>query len=142
FIDQASLPRWEFLKGAKAIERVSAAGFEYTFAEGALAFPDPLDKPSRTIITSEGGAAASRTKHVVRDAQGCLRRLVPEELEALTGFPRGFTDGCGLTDVRRAFLMGNALVTGLVGLIGTALHERHNALCHESAKGSMVLKQR
>lgn len=141
FIDETRLPRWQYLKGAKSIERVSAAGFEYTFAEGALAFPDALHKPSRTIITSEGGAAASRTKHVVRDAQGRLRRLVPEELEALTGFPRGFTDGSGLTDVRRAFLMGNALVTGLVGLIGAALHERHSAACHESAKGSMVLKQ-
>lgn len=101
-----------------------------------MAFPDALDKASRTIITSEGGTAASRTKHVVRDAQGRLRRLVPEELEALTGFPRGFTGSCGLTDARRAFLLGNALVTGLVGLIGAALSEWHSATSHLCAKGS------
>lgn len=127
FIDEASLPRWRYLKGAKATERVSSTGFSYKFAEGALAFPDALDKASRTIITSEGGTAASRTKHVVRDAQGRLRRLVPEELEALNGFPRGFTGSCGLSDTRRAFLMGNALVTGIVSAIGAALHARHLA---------------
>ncbi len=104
-------------------------------------FPDVLNKPSRTIITSEGGTAASRTKHVVHDAQGRLRRLVPEELEALTGFPRGFTDGCGLTDARRAFLMGNALVTGIVKVIGAARHERHSVACLEASKDSTVLKQ-
>lgn len=136
FIDEATLPRWQYLKGAKAIERLSSAGFKYTFAEGAMAFPDALDKASRTIITSEGGTAASRSKHVVRDAKGRLRRLVPEELEELTGFPRGFTDGCGLSDARRAFLMGNALVTGIIGLIGAALLERHAAACSASAKDS------
>ena len=143
FIDATALPRWQYLKAAKAISRIAASGFEYTFAEGTMAFPDALDRPSRTIITSEGGASASRTTHVVCDANGHLRRLVPEELEALTGLPRGFTDGCGLPDSRRAFLMGNALVTGLVQLIGTALVERHSA---ESSGGGgkplHTLKQR
>ena len=81
-----------------------------------MAFPDRLDAPARTVITSEGGAGASRTTHVVRHADGRLRRLVPEELEVLTGFARGFTDIAGITPAKRGFLMGNALVTGLVSL--------------------------
>lgn len=127
FLNNAQLARWEYLKGAKSIERVSSTGFAYPFKEGALAFPDPLDKPSRTIITSEGGRSASRTTHVVRDASGRLRRLTPEELEALNGFPRGFTGVPGVPAGRRGYLMGNALVTGVVRLLGAALAEAHSA---------------
>lgn len=112
---------WKAAKGAKSIPR-NKNGFSYTYSEGAMAYPDPLDKPSRTIITSEGGSSPSRTKHVVREAGGLLRRLVPEELELLNGFPRGFTEHPGVSDAARAMLMGNALVTGLVRRIGEALY--------------------
>lgn len=78
-----------------------------------MAFPDRLDAPARTVITSEGGAGASRTTHVVRHADGRLRRLVPEELEVLNGFALGFTDIAGITPAKRGFLMGNALVTAI-----------------------------
>jgi DNA (cytosine-5)-methyltransferase 1 len=81
-----------------------------------MAFPDSIDKPSRTIITGEGGAAASRFKHVVQTSSGRYRRLVPIELERLNMFPDNHTFGA--TDSRRAFLMGNALVTGIVERIG------------------------
>lgn len=125
FIGDSSLPQWQYLKGAKSIPRVNAVGEEYHFNEGPVGFPDALDRPSRTIITSEGGTGPSRTKHAICDASGRLRRLVPEELEALNGFPRGFTDVCSMTGVQRAFLMGNALVTGVVRMIGAALIDRH-----------------
>lgn len=121
YIEDESLARWKYLKGAKAVDRVSKNGFAYQYKEGALAFPDALDKPSRTVITGEGGPAASRTKHVVRAADGRLRRLTPEELEELNGFPRGFTKLAGVSDVKRAFMMGNALVTGVVACIGSAM---------------------
>ena len=127
YIADSSTPRWEYLKGSKSIARTSPDGFEYTFSEGQMSFPDALDRPSRTIITSEGGGGALRTRHVVRDATGRLRRLVPEELEQLTGLPRGFTDGCGLTASQRAFLTGNALVTGLVTAIASVIAERDAA---------------
>ncbi|ANB72632.1 cytosine methyltransferase [Paraburkholderia phytofirmans OLGA172] len=112
--------RWRHAKSAKSIPR-DRDGFSYTYSEGAMPYPDRLDRPARTIITSEGGATATRTKHVVREPSGLLRRLVPEELEELNGFPRGFTDRVGVSDTTRAMLMGNALVVGLVTRIGNAL---------------------
>jgi len=125
FLDEDALPRWEAMKGAKSIERVNADGHVYTFSEGAMAFPDPLDRPSRTVITSEGGTTASRTTHVIEHVDGRLRRLTPDELEALNGFTRGFTAIAGIKPARRAFLMGNALVTGIVTRLGQALVEAH-----------------
>lgn len=125
FLEDVQLPRWEYLKGAKAHDRVHASGYKYPYKEGPLAFPDSLERPSRTIITSEGGRAASRTSHVVMNTDGRLRRLTPEELEALNGFPRGFTAVPGIPSGRRAFMMGNALVTGIVGLLGIALSDLH-----------------
>lgn len=70
FISDEDLPRWQYEKGAKKINRVSKAGYEYVFSEGGMAFPDYLDKPSRTMITGEGGTAPSRFKHVVQTG-GC-----------------------------------------------------------------------
>ena len=58
WIDDAKLPAWQYLKGAKKERRIAANGFEYTYSEGPVAFPDPLDRPSRTILTGEGGGKA------------------------------------------------------------------------------------
>ena len=80
FISEEELPKWEYEKGAKKIERVSKEGFKYIFSEGGMAFPDYLDQPSRTIITGEGGTAPSRFKHVVKTKSGRYRRLLPIEL--------------------------------------------------------------
>jgi DNA (cytosine-5)-methyltransferase 1 len=40
-------------------------------------------------------------------------------MEKLNGFPEDWTEG--ITDGRRAFLMGNALVVGIVAMIGAVL---------------------
>ncbi len=87
-----------------------------------MSFPDPVDRPSRTILTGEGGAGASRFKHVV-EQDGRLRRLVPDELDRLQCFPRGWTDA-GMSDSRRAFCMGNALVVGIPHRIGAEIARR------------------
>lgn len=47
-------------------------------------------------------------------------RLVPDELDQLQCFPRGWTN-TGMSDGHRAFCMGNALVTGIPHEIGKAL---------------------
>ena len=62
-----------------------------------MSFPDPLDRPSRTIITGEGGKTASRFKHVVLQ-DDTLRRLTPIELERLNMFPDNHTALDSITD--------------------------------------------
>ena len=106
FISEEELPKWQYEKGAKKINRVSKEGYEYVFSEGGMAFPDSLDKPSRTMITGEGGAAPSRFKHVVQTPSGRYRRLIPIELERLNMFPDNHTFHPEVSDGRRAFLMG------------------------------------
>ena len=123
FIPEEELPRWEYLKGSKTEKRINkTTGYEYNYSEGSMAFPDFLDRPSRTIITGEGGKGPSRFKHVVYTSNGRYRRLTPLELERLNMFPDYHTEG--VSDMRRAFLMGNALVTGIVERIGAVLIER------------------
>jgi len=123
FIPKAQLAAWKQLKGGKRETRKSKTGFEYEYTEGPVAFPDPLDKPSRTIVTGEGGSTPSRFKHVIETPSGRLRRLMPSELEKLNMFPAGHTEGA--TDNRRAFFMGNALVVGIVERLGKELAKRH-----------------
>ncbi len=110
-----------------------------------MVYPDSLDKPSRTILTGEGGATPSRFKHVICD-NGRQRRLIPEELELLNGFPIGHTklpnDYPAITDGKRAFLMGNALVVGIVEKIGIELKNRmktpkdHNPIVEEPSRSA------
>jgi len=122
FVVKAQERAWRYLKGGKSEVRTSSdKSFSYTYSEGAMAFPDPLDKPARTIVTGEGGSSPSRFKHVVR-VDGRLRRLTPLELERINMFPDDHTSGA--SDARRAFFMGNALVTGIVERIGRQLMKR------------------
>lgn len=122
YITDKELPKWKYEKGAKKKERTSKNGYTYTFSEGGMAFPDSLDKPSRTVITGEGGSSASRFKHVVLTPSGRYRRLLPIELERLNMFPDNHTYHPDVSDCKRAFLMGNALVCGVVREIGKSLY--------------------
>ncbi len=125
FINGSDITKWEYAKGGKTEKRVNkTTGFEYKYSEGAMAFPDSIEKPSRTIITGEGGAAPSRFKHVIKTGSGRYRRLTPVELERLNMFPDNHTEGASA--MRRAFLMGNALVTGIVERIGLQLLQHIN----------------
>lgn len=120
FIAPEALDKWKYLKGGKKEKRVDkTTGHEYMYSEGGMAFPDYTDRPSRTIITGEGGSSPSRFKHVVVTPSGRYRRLTPIELERLNMFPDNHTREA--SDSRRAFLMGNALVTGIVEKIGVIL---------------------
>lgn len=125
FIPLGDYPKWEYLKGAKKEVRTAKTGYTYNYSEGGMIFPDALDNASRTIITGEGGKGPSRFKHVVQASKG-LRRLTPVELERLNMFPDNHTRLEGLSDTKRAFFMGNALVIGVVEKIGRALAEKIN----------------
>lgn len=123
YIDESSFEAWRYLKGAKKEKRVNkATGFEYHYAEGGMVFPDALDKPSRTIITGEGGSAPSRFKHVIQTKDGRYRRLIPIELERLSMFPDNHTTGA--SEKKRAFFIGNALVVGVIERLGKTLADR------------------
>jgi DNA (cytosine-5)-methyltransferase 1 len=119
YIANDALDKWEYLKGRKKEKRSTKSGYEYSYNEGPVGFPDSLDKPSRTIVTGEGGSSPSRFKHVVETKSGKLRRLTPIELERLNMFPDRHTEGAG--DTKRAFFMGNALVVGVVEKLGKSL---------------------
>jgi DNA (cytosine-5)-methyltransferase 1 len=125
FINDNDKPKWEYLKGAKKEKRKTKEGFEYNYSEGGMIYPDALDNASRTIITGEGGKSPSRFKHVVQSDRG-LRRLTPVELERLNMFPDNHTKLEGITDTKRAFFMGNALVVGVIEKIGEALYSQIN----------------
>lgn len=125
FVAPEKLLEWKYLKGAKSIERThKGSGTTYNYAEGKMAFPDLLTNPSRTILTGEGGNSPSRFKHIIKTRKG-FRRLTPVELERLNGFPDNWTavglDGSKISDARRAFFMGNALVVGLVTRVGRVI---------------------
>ncbi len=125
FIDEKAKKVWERLKDGKKEERRSRSGFVYNYSEGPVAFPDSLAKPARTIVTGEGGSAPSRFKHVIRTKSGKLRRLTPLELEKINMFPPDHTKMMSsdrqTPDTKRAFIMGNALVVGVIKELGKSL---------------------
>lgn len=107
-----NLEKWKYLKGSKKIERTTKEGFTYIFSEGKIAFPDSIDLPARTMLTSE--STLNRSTHVIEDPENKkLRLLTPEEAEAIQGFPKGWTD-TGMPQKFRYFCMGNALVVPMI----------------------------
>ena len=117
--DNEKLEKWKYLKGAKKIPRVSKTGHEYVFSEGPLAFPDPIDRPARTMLTSE--SSVNRSTHVVEDPQTKrLRLLTPVEAERLNGFEDNWTNS-GMPEKFRYFCMGNALVVNLIEKMGESI---------------------
>lgn len=116
YITGDTLEKWIYMKGAKKIERTSKTGYTYWFSEGPIAFPDPLDKPGRTMLTSEG--SSNRSTHIIEDkSNGKKRKLTPIECERLNGFPDNWTN-TEMPERQRYFIMGNALVVPLITKMG------------------------
>ena len=116
YITGDTLEKWTYMKGAKKIERTSKTGYSYWFSEGPIAFPDPLDRPGRTMLTSEG--SLNRSTHIIEDkSNGKKRKLTPIECERLNGFPDNWTN-TGMPERQRYFIMGNALVVPLITKMG------------------------
>ncbi len=123
YISEEQLGDWRYAKGAKDEPRRTRSGFEYSYKEGAIPFPDVLTEPSRTILTSEGSRTVNRSTHVIEDpVTGRYRFLTPTEVERLCGFPEGWTD-TGMPTSKRYFCMGNALVVGLIERMGRQLKQ-------------------
>lgn len=116
FLNDKQIEKFAFLKGSKKIPRVKPNGEPYYYCEGSMPFPDNLDAPARTMLTSESGV--SRTTHVIEDFKTKnLRLLTPRECERINGFPDDWTN-TGMSDKKRYFMMGNALVVGVIERIG------------------------
>lgn len=120
-LEGETLEKWKYLKGAKRINRTSKTGHEYVFSEGAIAFPDPIDKPSRTMLTSE--SSLNRSTHVIQDPiTKHLRLITPIEAERLQGFDDDWTN-TGMPEKFRYFCMGNALVVPMITRMCLTLNE-------------------
>ena len=122
YLSEDKVDKFRYLRGAKKFERTNSEGFTYTYSEGAMALVDSSNLPSRTLLTSEG--AISRTTHLIEDDKG-YRLLTPLETERLQGFPDNWTQvklsngkEVAVSDTRRKFFMGNALVVEVVEFLG------------------------
>ena len=121
FLNDKQIEKFAFLKGSKKIPRVKPNGEPYYYCEGSMPFPDNLDAPARTMLTSESGV--SRTTHVIEDFKTKkLRLLTPKECERINGFPDDWTN-TGMSDKKRYFMMGNALVVGIIEKIGKEIED-------------------
>ena len=121
FLTEETLKKFQYLKGNKRIPRVKPNGDPYMYTEGAMPCPDNLEAPARTMLTSEGGI--SRTTHIVEDyLTKKIRLLTPIECERINGFPDNWTN-TGMTDKRRNFMMGNALVVGIIERLGIEIEK-------------------
>lgn len=118
YLSEAAIEKFNFLRGPKKIERTSVDGHKYIYSEGGMSEIDDLDKPGRTMLTSEG--TTNRSSHVV-EVNGRRRFLTPLECERLNGFPDEWTNT--MSDRMRYFCMGNALVVGLIERMGKRIEE-------------------
>jgi modification methylase sau3AI len=122
YLSEDKVDKFRYLRGAKKFERTNSEGFTYIYSEGAMSLVDSADLPSRTLLTSEG--SISRTTHLIEDSKG-YRLLTALETERLQGFPDNWTaiklsngKEVAVSETRRKFFMGNALVVAVVEHLG------------------------
>ena len=124
-ISPEKLEKWKYLKGSKKLERKKPNGETYCYSEGAIAFPDHLDAPARTMLTSE--STTNRSSHIIAvdEKKDLYRTLTPVEAERIQMFPDNWTniESKAMTERRRYFMMGNALVVGVVSRLGDYIKE-------------------
>lgn len=130
YLSEDKVAKFCYLRGAKKFERTNSEGFTYTYSEGAMSLVDSADLPSRTLLTSEG--SISRTTHLIKDSKG-YRLLTALETERLQGFQDNWTKVklskgkvVAVSDTRRKFFMGNALVVEVVESLGKYIAYRLN----------------
>ena len=128
YLTEDQVTKFEYLRGAKKIERTTGDGHTYIYSEGGMSPYDKLELPGRTMLTSEG--TVNRSTHLLY-INGKYRFLTPIEAERLQDFPDDWTryrkteEGkiIEVPDRMRLFFMGNALVTGVVKRIGDELEK-------------------
>lgn len=128
YLSKDKVEKFRYLRGAKKFERTNSEGFTYTYSEGAMSLVDSADLPSRTLLTSEG--SISRTTHLIEDSKG-YRFVTALETERLQGFPDNWTaiklsngKEVAVSETRRKFFMGNALVVEVVENLGKYIADK------------------
>ena len=109
-------------------EKILGTDGSYKYEEGNMSLTDDIRKPSRTVVTAEIGKSASRMRHLIRHDDGTYRTLFPIETERLNMFPDNWTKmkdekGKQIPDSKRGFMMGNALVIGVIQRLREPLWE-------------------
>ena len=116
FLNEEQIKKMQYLKGSKKIPRNRPNGEIYNYTEGSMPFPDNLNVAARTMLTSE--RSVNRSTHAVEDfITKKIRFLLPIEAERINGFPDNWTN-TNMTEKKRYFMMGNALVVGIIKKIG------------------------
>lgn len=135
YLSDSQIEKFAYLRGPKKIERKSADGYVYQFSEGGMSPTDDLDKPGRTMLTSEG--TTNRSTHII-EVNGRKRFLTPLECERLNGFEDNWTST--MSDRMRYFCMGNALVVGLIERMGKRIEEIETTNIHTEVQLELSLK--
>lgn len=121
FLTDVQNEKFTEMKNSKRILRTKPNGEQYFYSEGKMNYPDDLDLPGRTMLTSEG--SSNRSTHVIEDYEtGRKRLLTPIEAERLQSFPDNWTN-TGMPEKRRYFMMGNALVTKVINILEQNLRD-------------------
>lgn len=116
YLSESQKKQYSYLRGSKKLPRKDKNGFEYMYSEGAMSPYDDLSLPARTMLTSEG--TTNRSTHIILDSStNKLRILTPIECERINQFPDNWTN-TGMPEKRRYFMMGNALVCGIINKLG------------------------
>ncbi|MFO3667520.1 DNA (cytosine-5-)-methyltransferase [Anaerococcus kampingiae] len=119
-VEDEKLDKWKYLKGSKRIERTNKNGHKYFYSEGSMSFPEDINSPARTMLTSEG--TLNRSSHIIYDENIKKYRILTEiEAELIQMFPPNWTNT--MPKRKRYFMMGNALVTGIINRMEADLRE-------------------
>ncbi len=125
FLSSEQIEKMRYLKGAKKISRTKPNGEKYNYSEGGMSFPENLNDAARTMLTSE--RSINRSSHIIEDKKTKkMRFLLPVEAERINGFPDNWTD-TGMTERKRYFMMGNALVIGIIIKLGKEIEQIINS---------------
>ena len=117
---------WKYQKGKKNEIKINKTnGYEYNYDEGKMNLFEDLNSPSRTLVTKEITKSPNRLTHLIKQGE-VIRNFTPIEIERLNMFPDNHTKDVLITDFKRSFLMGNALVVGIIEKIGIKLAKETN----------------
>lgn len=117
YLSEDQLEKIKHQKGAKSIKR-KVGSFEYTYKEGAIKFPNPLESKSQTLVAA--GQSTSRSTTIIKDEYH-YRKLTPLECERLQTLDDNYTSG--VSNTQRYKMVGNGWTVEVIRHIFSFLPE-------------------